>query len=83
MCIAIPYKILNVKKDGRAEVEIDGRRQEVSCLMVPDIKEGDYVLIYLCSIVSKMEAEEAAEVMRLFEDINSLSEETLKIGGKQ
>ena len=69
MCIAIPYKILEVKENNRAEIEVSGKRQEISTLLVPEVKVGDYVLIYLGFATAKIDEEEAIEVMRLYQEI--------------
>ena len=69
MCVAIPYKVLEVNEGGRALIEDGGMKQEISTLLVPEVKAGDYVLVYLGSATARIEEEEAREVMRLFQEI--------------
>ena len=69
MCLAIPYKVLEVKEEGRAQIEVGGVRGEISTLLVPGVKAGDYVLLYLGSAVAKIDEEEAREVMRLYQEM--------------
>ena len=69
MCLAIPYKVLEVNENGRAEIEVGGTRQEISTLLVPEVKAGDYVLAYLGFATAKIEEDEAIEVMRLYQEI--------------
>ena len=69
MCLAIPYKVLEVNENGRAEIEVGGTRQQISTLLVPEVKAGDYVLAYLGFATAKIEEDEAIEVMRLYQEI--------------
>jgi len=47
MCVGIPYKVLEVNENGRAQIEVGVTRQETSTLLLPEVKAGDYVLVYL------------------------------------
>jgi len=69
MCVAIPYKVLEVSGNGRAQIEVGSTRQEISTLLVPEVTVGDYVLVYLGSATAKIEEQDAMEVMSLFEEI--------------
>lgn len=72
MCVAIPYKIIEVMENGRAQIDVSGARQEISIQMVPEAKAGDYVIVYLGSAISKVDEEEAAEVLRLYQEMAEL-----------
>ncbi len=69
MCLAMPCKVLEVKGDGRARVGLGGVVQEVSTLLVPDVKVGDYVLVYLGSATARIREEEAVEALRLYREM--------------
>lgn len=69
MCLAIPYKVIEVQENNKAVIEIEGTQQYVGTFMVPDIKVGDYVLVYLGSAMAKISQDEAVEVMRLYQDM--------------
>lgn len=69
MCIAIPYRVLEVSGNGRVQIEVGSSRHEISTLLVPEVKAGDYVLVYLGSATAKIEEQEAMEVMSLFQEI--------------
>ena len=68
-CLAIPYKVVEVNENDRAEIEVGGTRQEISLLLVPEVKAGDYVLVYLGCATARIEEDEAMEVMRLYQEI--------------
>jgi len=69
MCLAIPYKVLEVKGNSWAEIEVGGARQEVSLRLLPRVKASDWVLVNLGSVVAKIEEDEAKEIMHLYQEI--------------
>lgn len=69
MCLAIPHKVIEVNENGKAQIEVDGARQEIGLLLVPEVKAGDYVLVYLGCATARIEEDEAMEVMRLYQEI--------------
>lgn len=69
MCVAIPYKVLEVKENSWAEVEINGARHRVSLQLFSDVEVGDWVLVNLGSVVTKIEEDEAWEIVRLYQEI--------------
>lgn len=40
-------KVLEISENGHAQIELGGTRQKVSTLLIPELKVGDYVLVYL------------------------------------
>ncbi|MFC1932784.1 HypC/HybG/HupF family hydrogenase formation chaperone [Chloroflexota bacterium] len=69
MCLAIPYKVLEVKENSRAKIEFAGTRHEVSLQIVPGVEVGDWVLVNLGSVVAKIEEGEAQEIMHIYQEI--------------
>jgi len=69
MCLAIPYKVLDVKGNSRAEIEVAGARHEVSLRLFPEVEVGDWVLVHLGSVVARIEEDEAGEIIRLYHEI--------------
>jgi len=69
MCLAIPYKVLDVKGNSRAEIEVAGARHEVSLRLFPEVAVGDWVLVNLGTVVAKIAEDEAGEIMRLYQEI--------------
>ncbi|HNP75144.1 MAG TPA: HypC/HybG/HupF family hydrogenase formation chaperone [bacterium] len=61
MCLAIPLQIKNISGD-RAEL-FDGRK--VNAVLIPDLKQGDWVLTVNGIIVNKIGANEAQAVLDL------------------
>jgi len=69
MCLAIPRKVLEVKGNSLAEIEVAGTRHEVSLQLLPGVEVGDWVLVNLGSVVAKIEEDEAREIMNLYQEI--------------
>jgi hydrogenase expression/formation protein HypC len=68
MCLAVPVKITKVA-GKEAEVDIGGISQHISLWLTPEAKVGDYVLLHTGYAISVLDREEAAETLKLFEDI--------------
>lgn len=69
MCVAIPYKVLEVSDNERAQIEVGGTRQQVSLVLVPEVEAGDWVLVNLGSVVAKIDEDEAKEIINLYREI--------------
>ena len=68
MCLAVPGKIISVK-DNHAEADFNGVKHAVSLDLVPAAKRGDYVLVHAGFAIQVLEPNEAAETLKLFEEI--------------
>ena len=66
MCLSIIGRVLKVDKDI-ALVDLNGAQKEVSAVLKPQVKKGDYVLLHAGFIIEIMEAKEAKKVLK---DIN-------------
>ena len=67
MCFELPFKIVSVK-DKKATVDCFGRQSEVDLILVDGLKIGDYVLVKGNYAVSKIDKEEAKEVLDLLKN---------------
>ncbi|MCP5039194.1 MAG: HypC/HybG/HupF family hydrogenase formation chaperone [Rhodobacteraceae bacterium] len=66
MCLAIPAKVLRLRADGLADVELEGVIKEVSLELVDDAKPGDYVIVHVGYALAKLDQAEAARTLELF-----------------
>lgn len=71
MCMSRPGRVVQLR-DGRAEVETDGRRAWFNALLVPDVKPGDWVLTHTSLVVSEISEKDA-------EAINALLREAMEV----
>ncbi len=68
MCLAIPALIKKI--DGlQAVADIEGVQREISLELTPEAREGDYVLLHTGYAISIIDAEEAAETLKLLREM--------------
>lgn len=80
MCLAIPGKIKSttLEFDGQvrmAKVSFGGIIKEATLEMVPQAKEGDYVLVHVGVAISVVDEEEAQRTFRYLEEMGEIEEE--------
>lgn len=73
MCLAIPARVIEVK-EGVGSVELAGVVREVSFMLLPDAKVGDYVLLHAGYALQKMDEAEAEETIRLLSELTEAGE---------
>jgi hydrogenase expression/formation protein HypC len=70
MCLAIPAQIVELRDDDGAVVDLAGVRKLISLALVEDVKVGDYVIVHVGYALNKLDPEEAAATLELFNQIN-------------
>jgi len=77
MCLAIPGKVVEIVDEagGVAKVEVGGVRRNVNIALLDAVRAGDYVLIHVGFALSKVDEHEAAETLRLLEELGSYQDE--------
>ena len=66
MCLGVPAKVMEIDKQT-ALVDVMGSRMHVGILFVPEVKEGDYVLLHAgqaMTVVDETYARESIEEWR-------------------
>jgi hydrogenase expression/formation protein HypC len=69
MCLAIPGKIIHIKKtdsflDKTGQVSFDGIIQEVNLAYIDDPKIGDYVIVHAGFALNKIDPIEAKKTIK-------------------
>jgi hydrogenase expression/formation protein HypC len=75
MCLAVPGKILATdERNGSrmARVQFGGIVREVSLDFEPEAREGDYVLVHVGFAIGRIDAEEAARIQQMLDEMNRL-----------
>jgi hydrogenase expression/formation protein HypC len=73
MCLAVPLKLISV--DGIDAVgEVGGIQREVSTMMTPDVKVGDYVIVHAGFAIQVLDQKEAEENLELLRQIGNTVE---------
>ncbi|GAA7632608.1 HypC/HybG/HupF family hydrogenase formation chaperone [Helicobacter pylori] len=76
MCLAIPSKVIAIN-DNVALLETLGVQREASLdLMGESIKVGDYVLLHIGYVMSKIDEKEALESIELYQEMIAKMNET-------
>ncbi|MFN8636188.1 MAG: HypC/HybG/HupF family hydrogenase formation chaperone [Chloroflexota bacterium] len=71
MCQAIPRPVLEVTHE-RARVVVDGAELWVDRRAVAELAVGDYVVVYAGAALEKMPEDEALEMIRFYEEFESM-----------
>ncbi|GHR17640.1 hydrogenase assembly protein HupF [Helicobacter pylori] len=76
MCLAIPSKVIAIN-DNMALLETLGVQREASLdLMGESVKVGDYVLLHIGYVMSKIDEKEALESIVLYQEMIAKMNET-------
>ncbi len=68
MCLAIPGRVLEIHKD-EAVVDFGGVKRKVMLTLLPEVGEGDYVLVHTGYAIQVVDEHEAEETLRLWREI--------------
>lgn len=70
MCLAIPARVSKLLDGDRAVADVGGLSREISLSLVDDVKVGDYVIVHVGYALSRLDPEEAAKTLKLFDEMN-------------
>ena len=68
MCLAIPAKVISIE-GPIALVTIEDVEYKASLLLLDNIAPGDFVMLHAGFAIEKVDPEEAAETLRLLNEI--------------
>ena len=66
MCLAIPARVVELRDDDQAIIDLAGVRKEISLALVDDVWPGDYVIVHVGYALQKVDPGEAARTLELF-----------------
>ncbi|MHC4548865.1 MAG: HypC/HybG/HupF family hydrogenase formation chaperone [Planctomycetota bacterium] len=75
MCLAVPGRILSTEErhgSRMARVRFGGIVREVSLEFEPEAGVGDYVVVHVGFAISRVDADEAARIERMLEEMDRL-----------
>lgn len=77
MCLAIPSKVIEINKDtNTAILDTMGVRREASLdLMNDEVNIGEFVLLHIGYVMSKIDEESAKESLKIYDEIVKAMEE--------
>ncbi|OFZ26881.1 MAG: hypothetical protein A2381_19840 [Bdellovibrionales bacterium RIFOXYB1_FULL_37_110] len=68
MCLAVPVKVLELLKNNKAKVAVDGVSLEVSTSFTPDVQVDDYVIVHAGFVLEKITPEDASLKLQLWDE---------------
>lgn len=71
MCLAIPGKIIKKINTEEAQVLLGEIKKTIRIDLLPNVVEGEYVLIHAGYAISKINEKEANEVLSAWREIQS------------
>jgi hydrogenase expression/formation protein HypC len=74
MCLAVPLRLISVNGTD-AVGEVGGIQREVSVMMTPDVKVGDYVIVHAGFAIQVLDQQEAEENLELLRQIGEAAEQ--------
>lgn len=68
MCLSVPAKIIRIEKD-KAIADFGNTEREVSVMLVPHVKVGDYVLVHAGFAIQVLDQKEALKTLDAFKEL--------------
>ena len=79
MCLALPARLVQLKGDDLAIVDLGGVRKEICIALVPQAREGDYVIVHVGHAIGMIDPEEADRTLALFGELAAWQETTIEV----
>lgn len=79
MCLAVPARIVELDGD-KAVADAMGTRWNIRTTLVPDVRQGDIVLVHAGFAIATIDEQEAAKTWELFEQIAEMEAERQQAG---
>lgn len=76
MCLSIPSKVVSIDEDNMVTVDTMGVRRQASLdILGESVEIGEYVLIHIGFVISKIDEESAKESIETFKQILAMMDE--------
>lgn len=69
MCLAVPMKLIELTGEGIGKVDSGGVKIDVSLVMIPHARIGDYLIVHAGFGIEVLDEQEAAIRMDLFREL--------------
>ena len=73
MCLAIPLKIISLSGTD-AVGEVDGVERDISVMMTPGVKVGDYVIVHAGFALNVLSQKEALETLAALKELDEVEQ---------
>lgn len=72
MCLAMPARVIELRENDQAVVDLDGVQKRISLALVEEVAVGDYIILHAGYALQKLDIEEAEQTLKLFREIGAL-----------
>lgn len=72
MCLAIPARVVEVRPNQLAVVDLAGVRKEISTALVDEVRVDDYVIVHVGYAIGKLDQEEAQRTLEMFNELEKV-----------
>lgn len=79
MCLAIPARLVELRPDDHAVVDLGGIRKEISIALVSDVQVGDYVIVHVGHAIGVIDPAEAERTLALFAQMQQFIPESVAV----
>ena len=69
MCLAIPTQVIEIISGGLATVELGGVTRQISLIMTPEAKVGDYTIIHAGFALNLLSEEDAQATIQTLNEL--------------
>ena len=69
LCLAFPAKVVDIK-DFIATVELSGVKRDVSLMLLPETKLGDYVLVHAGFAMQIVQKKDVDDMLALYDEMD-------------
>ena len=66
MCLAVPARIIELRANGLALVDMGGVSKEISLALLDDCAVGEWVIVHVGYALRRLDAVEAERTLQLF-----------------
>jgi hydrogenase expression/formation protein HypC len=73
MCLAIPARLVELRENDQAVVDLGGIRKEISIALVDGVQVGDYVIVHVGHAIGTLDPEEAERTLALFAEMAAMN----------
>ena len=74
MCLAIPARVVELRDNDQALVDLGGIRKEISLALVDGAHLGDYVIVHVGYALGLIDPEEAQRTLEMFKALGQAQE---------
>lgn len=72
MCLAIPARVVELRPNQQALIDLSGVRKEISIALVEPVEPGEYVIVHVGYAIGKVDPDEAARTLAMFAELESM-----------